>query len=179
MRVAKDAECADNFDAKMPGFLSTESLIDEQQAASMNVRQRNGFALSGIKLGVKAQSGGARITNFQPIGSALDPTSDTLWGERNKQLLSDGYGDDNRAIELRKDIDILDEHQIVQGTCIGNDDHLVRLCGSRSFKESVGSLYILLEIFDRKIEIDPMLPEQFVDLHAGFISQHRADFTFR
>jgi hypothetical protein len=156
-----------------------ENLIDKQQAALMNVRQRNGFALAGIKFGVKAQSDDARIANFQPVGSALYPMPDRLRCERNEQFLSDGYRYDNRAIELRKNIDMLDEHQIVQGTCIGNDDHLVRLCGSRSFKESVGGLYILLKIFDRKIEIDPMLLEQFVNLHAGFVSQHRADFAFR
>jgi hypothetical protein len=95
MPVAKNAECTDDFDAKMPGFLSAESLIDEQQAALMNVRQSNGFALSCIKFGIKAQSDGARITNFQPMGSALDPTSDKLWGERNEQFLSDGYRYDN------------------------------------------------------------------------------------
>ncbi len=167
-RAVKQAERADNGQTLRKRGVAAATVIDQDEVGAQRHRQRDRRALSVIERRQQQFLKGRGRRDLKPSWPTGNPTSYHGWRARVAEFRSHHLGCEHRAEQPGEEVDLSDEHQVVERTGIGDDPH------ATSEAEAVERLLLSLDV-DQRVGLEhAVLLEEAIQLGAYLEAEQAA-----
>jgi hypothetical protein len=113
-RFAQDSEGPDEGQISPSGFAASVGIIEQKLIGVKLLREGYRFPFSWIKEAQRRVENGTQRAHVQPRGRTRDPAADDIRRFLVPQLLENRRRNQNSIEELRKEVHLMNEDQVVQ-----------------------------------------------------------------
>ena len=123
MRFAQNAESADNAEAASQRLAAAQCFVHDDAIGPELLRKCNGVTFSGAE-----SDGPAKVRErrayFKPDWRTRHPCSDRYGSIGAQEFVLHGGRNDDLPVQEFKNLDLLDENEVVEGAGVRDDNHL-------------------------------------------------------